>query len=54
MDEFVQEKPPWKSVEWIKSSYWENIPEISYIYKNKDMYEIKSSIENFKTIIKLF
>jgi 23S rRNA U2552 (ribose-2'-O)-methylase RlmE/FtsJ len=31
MDEFVQEKPPWKSVEWIKSSYWEIIPEISYV-----------------------
>lgn len=32
MDAFLQEKPPWKSVEWFKSPFWTSgqMPEITY------------------------
>uniref|UniRef100_A0A6C0JWD6 Ribosomal RNA methyltransferase FtsJ domain-containing protein n=1 Tax=viral metagenome TaxID=1070528 RepID=A0A6C0JWD6_9ZZZZ len=31
MEAYIQEKPPWKCVEWIKSSYWATLPEIEYV-----------------------
>jgi len=31
MDAYIQEKPPWKTVEWIKSPFWTTIPEIQYV-----------------------
>ena len=31
MDAYIQEKPPWKCVEWIRSSFWTSVPEISYV-----------------------
>ena len=30
MQVYNQEKPPWKSVEWVKSPYWSTIPPITY------------------------
>lgn len=30
MDAYIQEKPPWKHVEWIKSPFWTTVPGIAY------------------------
>jgi 23S rRNA U2552 (ribose-2'-O)-methylase RlmE/FtsJ len=31
MDAYIQEKPPWKHVEWIKSPFWQTVPDIAYV-----------------------
>ena len=31
MDAYIQEKPPWKCVEWVRSPFWQTIPEVTYV-----------------------
>ena len=31
MDAYIQEKPPWKCVEWVRSPFWETVPEVAYV-----------------------
>ena len=48
MDAYIQEKPPWKTVEWIRSPFWTTIPEIKYVdwisEANENAVKIKEEI----------
>jgi 23S rRNA U2552 (ribose-2'-O)-methylase RlmE/FtsJ len=48
MDAYIQEKPPWRTVEWIKSSHWAIVPAIQYVdwvsEPNENAVKIKEEI----------